>query len=212
MNRIGTQRINGNRGRQGTVDSTGHAQDNARKTILLNIIAQPQNHGAIDRFQPFRRGGLIPWQTFPASIRPFEGRNRHATFVSWHLNCQAEICIHDKGRPVIDQFVLSPDLIQIGQRQATFRDPFHHQLQTYIFLGVIIGAAIGDQQYFCTGFLQTFNNIGCPDILTDRHANAHASNIHRPRQRAGLKHTLFIENAIIWQVIFIAFCHDATAR
>ena len=50
------------------------------------------------------------------------------------------------------------------------------------------------------GLDDAFDGVRAPDVLADRHADAHAAKDDRPRRRAGREHPLLVEHAVIGQV------------
>ncbi len=99
-----------------------------------------------------------------------------------------------------DEFVLAADLVEIDQRQAAFDDARDGDVLADRELVALVRRGVGDEQDFAAGLGDAFDRIGPPDVLADRHADAHAAKDDRPRRGAGPEHALFVEHAVIGQI------------
>ena len=62
------------------------------------------------------------------------------------------------------------------------------------------GEPLGEMRISAPVSRQAFDDVGAPDVLADRHAEAHAAEVDRPRHGPGREHALFVEHAVVRQV------------
>jgi hypothetical protein len=103
------------------------------------------------------------------------------------------------------------ELVEIGQRQTGLAHARGRQLQAHIFLAGLERRAIGDDEDFRAGLGQRIGDGLCPDILADRHAQHHAAHDDWRRQGPGGENALFVEHAVIGQVMLEAQRGDLAA-
>ena len=117
-------------------------------------------------------------------------------------NCSGErtIGIEREGGAVEDEFVLAADFVQINQRQRAFAHARNRDLQAFVLLAAPIGRTVRHDEKLGAGLGETFDDLLAPDVLADRHADAHAAKDDRPRRPPGGKDALFIEDAVIRQI------------
>ena len=121
-----------------------------------------------------------------------------------HLQGQRAVGIEHEGSAIEHQLVLPADLVEIGHRQPRLGDPRHHQVQAHVILVALERRAIGHQQDFGPGLGQRLAGFFGPDILADRHAEAHALEGDGAGSRARLEHPLLVEHAVVRQVELVA--------
>ncbi len=64
----GSQRVHGDRRRDGGIDAAGKAENDARKTVLLHIIAQAQHHRLVNPGQAEYGSGDLALGRAPAVV------------------------------------------------------------------------------------------------------------------------------------------------
>ena len=119
--------------------------------------------------------------------------------------------VQRERRALEHQFVLAADLVQIDERQPAFDDARHRDAFANGELVAFVRGGVGDQQDFAAGLEDAFDRVGAPDVLADRHADAHPAKDDRPRRRPRRKHALLVKNAIIGQIDLEAHRFDAPA-
>ena len=124
---------------------------------------------------------------------------------------EGPVAVQRERRAFEHQFVLAADLVEINERQPAFHDAGHRDAFANGELVALVRGGVGDQQDFAAGLEDAFDRVGAPDVLADRHANAHAAKDDRPRRRPRRKHALLVKNAIIGQIDLEAHCFDAPA-
>ena len=121
------------------------------------------------------------------------------------------VAVQRERRALEHQFVLAADLVEVDQRQPAFHDARHRDALANGELVAFVGRGVGDQQDFAAGLEDAFDRVGAPDVLADRHADAHAAKDDRPRRRPRREHALLVKNAIIGQIDLEAHRFDAPA-
>ena len=109
---------------------------------------------------------------------------------------------------VVDHLVLSADLVEIDQRQAALDHAVDGELHAHVGLADLVGRGVGHQQDLAAGLGDAFDDVGRPDVLADRHADAHALDHQRPRHRTGREDALVVEHAVVRQVDLVALADD----
>ena len=153
MNFIGPERVGGDGGDERTVDAAGQAEHDGGETVFHDVIAQALNESEIDGFQPLFHQRHFGGGADPTCVSARPVGDRHFFGPCFHLHGEFIVSVDDKGRAVEDQFVLSADLIDIGERQTAFADARQHKLSAGVELCCVIRRAIGDQQDFGTRLL-----------------------------------------------------------
>ena len=134
-----------------------------------------------------------------AVVAPPLGENERL-FPTRQLHGQPAVRVQHEGAAVEDEFVLAAHLIEIGQGQAGFYDSRDRDVQPVIALGGIEGRSVRHQQKLRARLAQALDRIGAPDVLADRHADAHAAYVERPRHGTGREQALLVEHAVIGQI------------
>ena len=194
------ERVGGNGRAECGINTARHAEHDALEAVLLDIIPKAEHAGAIIRLQPFLDQPFLARLDPPLASRARERDEAQLLAEGRHLEGEARIGIETEGRTIKDQFILPADLVQIDERQAAFGHTRHSDIEAGIALVTLVGRAIRHQEDFRAGLSETFDDFRSPDILADRQTDAEAAQHHRPRQRALIEDTLFIENAIIRQI------------
>ncbi len=198
------------------VDPAGHAEQDAGKSVLENVVAQAQYACGIVGLVAVDLGRDRSRAT-PAGrgLRPLQ---RDDTFAEGRkLRCQRTIGIQHERRAVEHQFVLAADLVEVNQRQIALGHPRHRDRQPDIILVARIGRAVGHDENFRPGFSQALDDVLVvlgffdPGVLADRHADSHAANRQGTPDRASRKHALLVEHAVIRQIDLEADGRDPPA-
>ena len=127
---------------------------------------------------------------------------------------EASLAFSDRSAPereraaVVDHLVLSADLVEIDQRQAALDHAVDGELHAHVGLADLVGRGVGHQQDLAAGLGDAFDDVGRPDVLADRHADAHALDHQRPRHRTGREDALVVEHAVVRQVDLVALADD----
>ena len=124
---------------------------------------------------------------------------------------ETAIGVQYKRGAIEHQFILAADLIEIDEWKSCFRDARDGNVHAPVHLRPIERRAVGRDQNFSAAFGETFDYVVFPDVFANRHANAHAFEIDRPRHRAGGEHALFIEHAVVRQICLVADGFDLAA-
>ena len=63
------------------------------------------------------------------------------------------------------------------------------------------GEPFGEIEDLGAGLGERFDDLRAPDVLADRHAEAHAADVEGARHRPGREDALFVEHAVVRQVV-----------
>src|SRR5205823_1537545 len=118
------------------------------------------------------------------------------------LECERAIAVQSKRCTVEHQLILPAHLVYIEDRQVAFRYTCDRDIEPHGLLVAPIRRAIRHEQQFCPGLAQALNDIGSPDILTNRNAEANSTKTDWARQRTRGEDALFIKDAIVRQIDF----------
>ena len=91
-------------------------------------------------------------------------------------------------------------MIEVDERQTRFRDTRDSNVEANVVLVPLEGRSIDDDENFSSAFAQAFDDIFFPDVLANWETKAHTFKRHWPRQRPLVKHSFFVEHAIIGQL------------
>ena len=116
------------------------------------------------------------------------------------LRREAAVGVQRKRRPFEHELVLAADEVEVDQRQAALDYPRHRDALTDRELVALVRRRVGDEQDLATGLEDAFDRVGSPDVLADRHADAHALEGDRAGRGARRKHSLLVEDAIIGEI------------
>ncbi len=108
--------------------------------------------------------------------------------------------IEGEGCAIKHELILTANLIAIHERKARFDNTREHDLHALIYFIAVVRRPIWNQQDFSACLFQTFAHLIGPCVFTNRNAKAHTTETHRTRIGPSIEDTLFIENAIVWQV------------
>ena len=114
------------------------------------------------------------------------------------------------------QLILASDLVGIDERQIAFGDARDRDVEPNLLLVVRVRRAVGHDKQLCTGLGETLDHVLVvaplgPDVLADRHADAHAAEVDGTRGRARRKQAALVEHAIVGQVHLHAHRRDGAA-
>ena len=120
-----TQGVDGDGGAQGAVDTARHADHDAGKTVLLDVVAQPHDKGAVDRVVAARPlgdpGRLTGPGVFPLPLPT--ALSGTSSLQDGMRAARSASLVENEGIAVEHQFVLTADEIDVGQRQPGFANP-----------------------------------------------------------------------------------------
>ncbi len=208
MHTLGPQRV-GRHGRgQRRIDAARQADHDRRKACLVHVVAQAQHHRLVDRFDVAELGRDRPGLAFPAAAVAAELDGRDLLAKRGELGLERTVGAERKRSAVIDHLVLAADLIEIDQRQSALDHALDGELHAHIGLADLVGRGVGHQQDLAAGLGDALHDVGRPDVLADRHADAHALDHQRPRHRARREDALVVEHAVVRQVDLVALADD----
>ena len=116
------------------------------------------------------------------------------------LHGEAAVGVQRERGALEDELVLSADEVEINQRQAALDHARNRDILADRELVALVRRRVGDEQDLAAGLEDAFDRVGSPDVLADRHADAHALKDDRARRGARRKHPLLVENAVVRQV------------
>ena len=190
------------------IDAAREADHHRGEARLVHVVAQAQHHRLVDRFQPVQlardRAGLA----FPAAGAAPELDRRDLLGEGGELGLERPVGAQHEGSAVVDDLVLAAHLVEIDEGQAALDHALDAELDTHVGLAGLIGRAVGHQQDLAAGLGDAFDDVGRPDILADRHADADAPEDDRPGHRAGREDALVVEHAVVRQVDLVALADD----
>ena len=205
---LGPQRIGRHRGGQRRIDAARQADHDRREARLVHVVAQAQHHRLVDRFDVAElrrdRAGLA----FPAAAVAAELDGRDLLAERGELGLERAVGAERERAAVVDHLVLAADLVEIDQRQAALDHAVDGELHAHVGLADLVGRGVGHQQDLAAGLGDAFDDVGRPDVLADRHADAHALDHQRPRHRARREDALVVEHAVVRQVDLVALADD----
>ncbi len=205
------KRIDRHRRRESRIDAAREAEHDPGKAVVLDIIAQAHHAGRIVRFVALLDALDSALDAAPAGIAALPDRARDLGPKGRQLRRQGPVAVQRERRALEHQFVLAADLVEVNERQPAFHDAGHRDAFANGELVAFVRGGVGDQQDFAAGLEDAFDRVGAPDVLADRHADAHPAKDDRPRRRPRRKHALLVKNAIIGQIDLEAHRFDAPA-
>ena len=116
------------------------------------------------------------------------------------MHGEAAVGVEGEGGALEHQLVLAADEVEIDQRQAALDDAGDRDALTDRELVALVRRGVGDEQDLAAGLEDAFDRIRPPDVLADRHADAHAAKDDRAGRGARREHPLFVEDAVVRQV------------
>ena len=179
------QRVDRDRGRERGIDAAREAQHDAGEAVLVDIVAQAQDHGAVDRLErpagAGRSGRARPAARRSSAPRSPAGQ-RQRLDEAGRLRHQPAVGVEREGAAVEHQLVLAADLVDVEQRQPGLGHPRHGELQPQVLLAVLERRAVGDEQDLGPALGQALGHVLGPHVLADHDAEADAL---AARQRQG---------------------------
>ena len=200
MNPRRPKRVDRHRGAKRRIDAAREAEHDARKAVVLDIVAQAHHAGRIVRFVALLDDLARTLDASPAFGAALPNRARHHRAEGRQLRAERAVGVEREGAAVERQLVLAADHVEIDERQSAFDDARNGDALANGELVALVRRGVGDQQDLAAGLEDAFDRVGTPDVLADRHADAHAAKCDRPRRRPGRKHPLFVKYAVVGQV------------
>ena len=111
--------------------------------------------------------------------------------------------------PVEHELVLTADLVDIDERPPRLGDPRLRDAVAGLLLAHPIRRAVGNDQDLRARLHQGLAHLLGPDVLADRHAERHAAKWNGRGEWARREHALFVEDAVIRQIVLVADRLDA---
>ncbi len=200
MHALGPERVHGHGRAQGRIDPAGEPKHHAGKSVLLDVVSQPENAGCIIRLFTLldRRYGRLA--ASPFAVDAFPLRQRHRFRKGRQLTGEFGIGVQDERGAIEDEFVLPPDLIEVDERQPALGDACRRNAEAFIRLAAPVRRAIGNEQQFRPGLRKALDDLFLPDVLADRDADPHAANRNGSRKRAGYEHPLLVEHTVVRKI------------
>ena len=119
MHTLGPQRIDGERRDDGRINAARQAEDDARKAVLVDIVAKTQRQPAIERAHAvIRRSHLAGQRRHTKILADTDDRGRLRE--AGEMRGQLAIGVQSERGTVIDQLVLPADHIHIDERKLGF--------------------------------------------------------------------------------------------
>ena len=109
--------------------------------------------------------------------------------------------IHDEGRAVEHELVLSSDTVGIDEGQAGLARPGADLRVPGIVLPRVIGRTVGDDDQRRARLLRLPRGAGVPDILADQEPDGRAVDIDDARGAARLEIALLVEHRVVRQLL-----------
>ena len=116
------------------------------------------------------------------------------------MRAEAAVGVERERAAVERELVLAADHVEIDERQPALDDARDRDVLADGELVALVRRGVGHEQNFAARFEDALDRVGTPDVLADRHADAHAAKDDRPRRRAGGEDALLVEHAVIGQV------------
>ena len=211
---LGAERIDRHRRAQRGIDAAGEAEHDALEAVLVDVVAQAEHAGGVVGLLGILGRRDRPVRAAPRSARARPVRRHHGLAERRQLERERAVGIERERGAVEHQLVLAADLVDVDERQAALGDARDRDVEADVALVAPIGRAVRHDQHFGAGLGQALDHSRapqCPDILADRHAEAHAAEVDRPGQRARREHALLVEHAVVRQVDLEADGRDAAA-
>ncbi len=205
------ERIDGKRRAQRRVDPARETEHDARKPVLVDVVAKARDAGEIVRgLVPLDRGDLAGAAAPLSPFAPPFGRPQRF-LPGRQLHHNRSITVQNERGAVEHKLILSADLIDIGEREPRLGHALARDVVTNRLLANPIRRAVRHDQKLGAGSSKRLACVPAPNILADGHAERHAAKRDRLRQRACGEHALFVEHAVIRQIVFVPHRLDAAA-
>ena len=197
------QRVDGNGRREGAVDAPRQAEDDPRKTVLIDVVPEPRHHGPVDGLQALGAGldgRRLAYPVFAGSASP-QGE-QHLRAPRRGLGEQHAIGAQYERRAVEHHLVLTAHQVDVNQRQSAFLDPCHGMVKTLVELVTLERRAVEHDQDLGSRFHQALGDVGNPHVLAHHDAEPHSTEGYGSGQGAGGEDALLIEHAVVGQLMF----------
>ena len=210
------ERIHGDRRTERRVDAAGDAEQHARKAVLAHIVAQAQHAGGVIALLAVDDLGHRPLAA-PAVRRARPLQRGQALLERRKLRRQRTVAVQRERSAVEHQFILAAELVEVDQRQAALGDARHRDVDAHVVLVARVRRAVRHDEDFRAGLAQALDHVLVggglvdPDVLADRHADAHALERHGAGRLSGHEHPLLVEHAVVRQVDLVADRSDPPA-
>ncbi len=121
------------------------------------------------------------------------------------LEGQPAIGVEGKRGAIEDELVLAADLVDIDQRDAALGHAGDRDVETHLVLVTGVRRSVGHDHQLGARLAEAFHYVFVvtpfgPNVLTDRKADAHASEIDGTGRRPGREQPPFVKHAVIREV------------
>ncbi len=200
MHARGAERIDRHRRAKRRVDAAREAQHHAGEAVVVDIVAKAHHAGRVIGLVALLDRLERTLDAAPALFTPLPHGARDHWPKGGQLHREAAVGIEREGRALEHQFVLPADHVEVDQRQAALDHAIDRDVLADRQLVALVRRGVGDEQDLAAGLENAFDWVGSPDVLADRHPDAHALKDDRAGRGAGHEHPLFVEDAVIRQV------------
>src|SRR6185503_6338867 len=114
------------------------------------------------------------------------------------------VSVHDERSAVEHELVLATDLVDVRERNAGFGRARSRQLEPFLELVDLERRAVRHEENLGASPSQMLADGGKPDILANWHAETNTAKRDRRRQRTWFEHALFVEDAVVGQLVLEA--------
>src|SRR5258707_6187968 len=118
------------------------------------------------------------------------------------LEGQPAIGVEGKRGAIEDELVLAADLVDVDQRDAALGHAGYRDVETQFVLVTSVRRSVGHDHQLGARLAEAFHYVFVvtpfgPNVLTDRKADAHASEIDGTGRRPGREQPPFVKHAVI---------------
>ena len=134
-----TQRIDGDGRCERRIDPAGEPDQHAGEAVLVDIVGEPQCHGAIGGGVTLRQRGARAGLAGPAVALPRPAGERERLLEGRRLGGESVVRVEDEGGSVEDELVLPAHLVHVDQRQVRLADAGNGEVEAGVALVALEG-------------------------------------------------------------------------
>ena len=193
------QGIGGDGGHQRGIDPPRKPQQHLLEAALAQVVAQRLDHHPVVLFPlvgEVAPGGLVDG---PARLGQGQVRMGDGLVEQRHLQRQRPAPVEPEGAAVEHLVILPAHGVEVKHRQVVLDHPGNHDRHPPVELATVVGRAVGHHEKLRPAFGQGLAHVRIPGVLADREADVQRPDPHRPGNRPGTEHALFVENPVVGQ-------------
>ena len=187
--------------RQRRIDTSGQAEYDARKPVLLHVIAHTQHERVIDAGLARQQRLDVAATRYGLAIDQIDvdsGETLHEWSDALH---DFAVRVHDERSAIEHELILSAEQIDVDHRQAAVFDAFAYDFFTAILIIERIRGAIDDSNELCTGSCSRFRRTRLPDVFADQKRGANPVQLDDACFVSSTEIALLVEDLVVGEFL-----------